>query len=198
MKRFLVLFCVLFTGGRSGSQQLVNAGFEQWDTAGHVFRPVGWSANIAAALYHNPAGIAREGKRSIVVSTWYSYVPGHLFYGNFTDPEHNNWLNLTVPFTGRPARLTGYYRYTHPVHASDKAMGEIMLRNAAGDTMASGRVLLDTASSWRRFAIRLDYRSPGKTAAIAIHFSSWERNGGMNDDSYPNRLYLDELKLEYK
>lgn len=198
MKRGLLFFCLLCAGIAGSSQQLSNAGFEQWDTSGRKLRPLNWSANIDAALHHNPAGMAKKGKNSLVVSTWYSYVPGHLFYGNFTDPDHNNWTNLTVPFSGRPARLTGYYRYTHPVHASDKAMGEIMIRNADGDTVATGRVLLDTASSWRKFVIRLDYRSPGKTAAIAIHFSSWERNGGMNDDSYPNRLYLDELKLEYK
>lgn len=197
-KRILLL--ILLTGFSCllSSQQLSNAGFEQWDTSGRKLRPLDWSANIDAALHHNPAGMAKKGKNSLVVSTWYSYVPGHLFYGNFTDPDHNNWTNLTVPFSGRPARLTGYYRYTHPVHASDKAMGEIMIRNAAGDTLATGKAWLDTATNWRKFSIRLDYRSTAKAAAIAIHFSSWERNGGMNDDSYPNRLYLDVLKLEYQ
>lgn len=178
------------------SQSIINGGFEDWDSTGR--RPVHWSASIDAALYHNPAGMAIEGSKCIVISTWYSYVPGHLFYGQHKNPLYKDWAAYTVPFTGMPVMLTGYYRYTHTVNTDDKATGELMLKTAHGDTLATGRVLLDTSGNWKKFEIPLIYKSTEKAAGIAIHFASVLKGGGMNDDSHPNRLYLDELKMVYK
>lgn len=198
MRQYLVLICFLLLNFAAHSQQLLNSGFEEWDTSGKKLHPSYWSVNIDAALHHNPAGMAKKGKKSIIVSTWYSYVSGHLFYGSFKDPEDDNWMNYTVPFTGKPVKLTGYYRYTHPINETDVAVGEILIKDVAGDTLAIGRVLLDTISHWKKFEIPLSYHSANKAVAIAVHFVSTDKRGGMNNDSYPNRLYLDALKLIYK
>jgi hypothetical protein len=93
--------------------------------------------------------------------------------------------------------LTGYYRYTHTINETDVAVGEILIKDESGDTLAIGRVLLDTVSHWKKFEILLSYHSASKAAAIAVHFISTDKRGGMNNDSYPNRLYLDALKLVY-
>lgn len=195
MKPGLLIYFIGITVSAS-SQQLINGGFEDWDSAGR--RPLHWSVSLEAALYHNPAGMAIEGSNCIVVSTWYSYVPGHLFYGQHNQPHYKDWAMYTVPFAGMPVKLTGYYRYTHTVNTGDKAMGELILKAANGDTLATGRVLLDTSGSWKKFEISIVYRSAGKAAGITIHFASVVKGGGMNDDSYPNRLYLDALQLFYK
>lgn len=197
MKYFL-FFCHLIIAVSARSQQLKNSGFEKWHLRGDKLYPSHWSVDIHAALYHNPAEVAKRGKNSVVISTWYSYVPGHLFYGNFENPDKVNWSANVVPFKGKPAKLSGYYRYTHSVNADDVAIGEVMLKNASGDTLAFSRLLLDTSTHWKKFEIPLIYRSSGKAAAIAIHFVSCDTRAGMNDDNHPNRLYLDELKLLFK
>lgn len=199
MRQHLLFTSFVLLSYAANSQQLSNAGFEEWDTSGKKLNPLHWSVNIDAALHHNPAGVAKKGKKSIIVSTWYSYVPGHLFYGNFKNPDdENNWMNYTVPFTGKPVRLTGYYRYTHTINETDVAVGEILIKDESGDSLAFGRVLLDTISEWKKFEIPLTYHSANKAAAIAVHFISADKRGGMNGDSHTNRLYLDALKLVYE
>ncbi len=181
----------------ANSQQLKNAGFENWKDSSQHLLPSYWSVDLAAALKYSPSPDAQQGKYAVVLSTWYSYVRGHLFYGSHKDP-HKNWTEYTVPFTGKPVKLTGYYRYTDPVNFTDSAGGHILLKDVAGDTLAYGAILLDTAMNWTRFEIPLTYHSNKKARSIAIHFISRENGGGMNDDSYPNRLYLDNFKLRYK
>ncbi len=198
MKIFFAFTIFLLTCLCSKSQQLKNADFERWKDSSKHQLPSHWSVDLNAALMYSPSTNAQQGKYALAISTWYSYVEGHLFYGNHKDPHVENWTDYTVPFTGRPVKLTGWYRYTDPVNPTDSAGGQILLKDIAGDTLAYGAVLLDTAMNWTRFEILLIYHSRKKAASIAIHFISRESGGGMNDDSYPNRLYLDNFKLQYK
>lgn len=198
MSKVIIAAVFLFTGLSLKGQQLINAGFETWSDSSKHFRPFYWSVDMDAALWHNPSHKVKKGKSALILSTWYSYVEGHLFYGSHKDPQEENWTEYTVPFTGRPVRLTGWYRYTHPVIPTDSAGGQIILKDINGDTLAYGAVLLDTTMNWTRFEVPLIYHSVKKAAYIAIHFTSRENGSAMNDDSYPNRLYLDNLKLQYK
>lgn len=175
----------------------MNADFENWKDSSKHYLPLHWSVDLFAALWHNPSNIAQHGKRALVLSTWYSYVEGHLFYGNHHEPVYDNWTDYTVPFSGKPVKLTGWYRYTDPVYFTDSAGGQIILKDITGDTLAYGTVLLDTATNWTKFEIPLAYHTDKKAKSIAIHFISRQIGGGMNNDSYPNRLYLDNFKLIY-
>ena len=198
MKVFFTFPVFLLSHLFSNGQQLKNADFEQWKDSTPYSFPVSWSPGMIAGLTHSPSTQAQQGKYALVLSTWYSYVVGHLFYGNYHEPPYKKWTEYTVPFTARPIKLTGYYRYTDPVNFTDLAGGQIFLKDRNGDTLAYGAVLLDTAINWTRFEIPFTYRSHKKAGSIAIHVSSWETGGGMNDDSYPNRLYLDNFRLLYK
>lgn len=197
MKCILFIAVLLLITHSLKSQQLRNADFELWNDSTRL-TPGYWSVDLEASLYHNPSKTVQHGKHAIVISTWYSYVRGHLFYGSFPKPLYQSWTDFTVPFTGKPLKLTGYYRYTDPVNSWDSAGGQIIIKDVNGDTLAYGSVLLDTAANWTKFEIPLRYYSTKKPSAIAIHFASREGSGGMNDDSYPNRLYLDNFKLIYR
>jgi hypothetical protein len=178
-------------------QQLINADFEQWGDSSKKHLPVNWSPDMIASLWNSPSTNSQHGKYALVLSTWYNYVEGHLHYGKFHEP-YLNWTEYTVPFTGKPLKLTGYYRYTDPVNFTDSAGGQILLKDNKGDTLAYGSVLLDTAINWTRFEISLTYYSDKEARSIAIHFVSRMNGSGMNRESYPNKLYLDNFQLLYK
>jgi len=198
MKIFLLVPAFLFVTLFTNSQQLMNGDFERWRDTAKFLLPFNWSPDLNASLYYSPSSNAQQGKYALILSTWYSYVEGHLHYGNFHEPVHESWTDYTVPFTGKPVMLTGYYRYTDPVNFTDSAGGQVLIKDIKGDTLAYGFVLLDTAINWTKFEIPLIYHSVKPAKSIAIHFTSREAGGGMNDDSYPNRLWLDNLKLLYK
>jgi len=197
MKKLFVIWIILLESLALDSQQLINAGFENWKDSSNQYLPLHWSVDLEAALHHSPSTNAQQGKFAMVLSTWYSYAKGHLFYGNHKE-THRNWAEHTVPFTGRPLKLSGYYRYTDLVNITDSAGGQILLKDVLGDTLAYGEVLLGTAMNWTHFEIPLHYFSNKKTTAISIHFTSREKGSGMNKESYPNRLYLDNFCLLYK
>jgi hypothetical protein len=198
VKKIFSISIFLFFYYDSVSQQLENNSFEAWrDTAGRLY-PKSWSVDAYVALWHSPSKEAHKGKYALVLSTWYSYVEGHLFYGHHQRPYYRNWKDYTVPFEGRPLKLEGYYRYTDPVNYTDSAGGQVLIKDINNDTLAYGSVLLDTASKWKKFEIPLSYFSNFKASSIAIHFTSRESGGGMNDDNNPNRLYLDSFEFIYK
>lgn len=198
MKIIFAFAVFLLTGLSSESQQLKNADFERWGDSSKHHLPSHWSVDQNAALMHSPSTNTQKGKFALVLSTWYSYVEGHLFYGNHHEPYYKNWTDFTVSFTGMPIKLTGWYRYTDPVNFTDSAGGQIIIKDITGDTLAYGSVLLDTAMNWTRFEVPLIYHSDKKAKSIAIHFISRQIGEGLNDDSYPNRLYLDNFQLLYK
>lgn len=198
MKIGFSFFLFLLTGLCSKAQQLMNADFESWKDSSKHNLPLHWSVDMAATLRYSPSTDAQKGKQALVISTWYSYVEGHLFYGNHKEPYFKDWTDYTVPFTGKPIKLTGWYRYTDPVNFTDSAGGQIIIKDITGDTLAYGSVLLDKTMNWTKFEIPLTYHSNKKATSIAIHFISREKGSGMNDDSYPNRLYLDNFQLLYK
>lgn len=175
-----------------------NGGFEKWKTVSNQQVPLDWSVSTVAALHHSPADSAREGKKALVLSTWYSYVEGHLFYGNHQKPNHRNWMAHTVPFASKPRELQGWYKYTHTVNPDDSAAGRIIIKDSNEDSLAYGQVFFAPTDTWTLFRIPLMYFSEKTPKKIAIYFTSAVAGRGMNDDSYPNRLYLDGIKFIYK
>jgi hypothetical protein len=196
MKRLLTAFCFLVPVAVQ-SQQLVNGNFEQWkDSAGYI-RPVGWTPSIFAALAHSPGTEAYRDSFSLVLSSWYMYVPGHLFYGNHKNPYYKEWTRYNVDCQSIPLSLTGMYRYVQTVTPSHRAAGRLIILDPAGDTLAYGSLLLGISENWKSFEIPVNQIREGKPARLAILFTSTE-DDGMNEDSNPNRLFLDDLQLVFK
>lgn len=197
MRKALSLICWFFAGVSAAQEQILNGGFEHWkDSLNHRF-PQHWSVQMVAALYHSPSDSAWEGKKALVLSTWYSYVEGHLFYGEHGNPDHRNWTQHTVPFFGRPEKLAGWFRYTNTVNPDDSAAGHVLLLTENNDTLAYGQTFFPSENKWTRFEIPLLYFSAKPARKTAIYFTSAVRGRGMNDDNYPNRLYLDGLEFVY-
>lgn len=198
MTRLAILIICISIASISAGQQLINGGFEKWAVATRTIKAVGWSNDLQAALYHSPGRDAVKDSFALVLSTWYSYVEGHLFYGEHNDPDYQHWTNYTVPFKWKPDKLTGYFRYTDPVNETDSAGCSIIIKDIVGDTLAFAEMKFDTTKNWTLFEIPLHYYKGRKDpATIAIHFVSRVNGAGMNHDSYPNRLWLDELKFIY-
>lgn len=198
MKYILLILFILIAPRMTAQEQLKNGGFEQWkDSAGTKF-PLHWSVDMYTSLIRGPSDSAAEGKKALVLSTWYNYVEGSLFYGDHQRPFKARWMNYAVPFNDKPGKLTGMYRYTHPVNETDSAGGKILIKDAAGDTLAYGEVLLDTSANWTAFEIPLKYFSKKKASSIVIYFTSRERGHGLNEDTNPNCLFLDDLELVYR
>lgn len=198
MKKGLLFILWCCATGAIAQKQLLNGGFENWkDTAGGMI-PLHWSVEMVAALRHSPSASAREGEKALILSTWYSYVEGHLFYGDHPKPDHEKWTDYTVPFKGKPRKLSGWFRYTHPINPGDSAGCRVLIKDRNDDTLAYGHHLFPVTQHWTVFELPLMYFSSKPANKIAIYFTSAEGGGGMNDDSYPNRLYLDGLKFVYR
>lgn len=193
---YLILF-FFSCAGLAAQENLKNGGFEAWKDSADDKLPVNWSADMIAALWLGPSDSAKEGEKALVLSTWYTYVEGSLFYGEHARPRRDSWTNYTVSFQSRPEKLAGWYRYTHPVNDTDAAGAKIIIKDHSGDTLAYGDALLDTSVHWQPFEIPIRYFSNKPASAIAIIFTSREKGGGLNEDNNPNRLYLDHLRLVY-
>lgn len=199
MKPLFILLISLSSSLFSAGQQLRNSNFETWvDSVGQLF-PDGWTADQRASIWLSPSTNVRQGTYSLVLSTWYSYVEGHLFYGIHQKPFGKNWKDYAVPFESRPLKLSGFYRYIDLVNPTDSAMGELLIKDMAGDTVAYGNIFFKGTENWKKFEIPLTYHPGREPASIAIHFVSNVHSAGLKEDnSYPNRLYLDHFKLLYK
>ena len=197
--RKVLLFLFWYSSLAAAAQkQLLNGGFEKWKDTGGGRTPLHWSVEMAAALQHSPSDSAREGEKALILSTWYSYVEGHLFYGDHQQPDHEKWTDYTVVFKRKPRKLSGWFRYTHPINPNDSASCRVLIKDRKDDTLAYGYRLFPVTQKWTAFEIPLMYFSSKPANKIAIYFTSAEGGGGMNDDSYPNRLYLDGLKFVYR
>ncbi len=190
------------------AQQAPNSGMETW-TTGSFSNPEFWDTPnqettsipfVGAAVVtkstgaHSGSWCAKlESKNFILVS-----VPGLMTLADFNVNTSTMEFSLTggTPFTGRPEKFTGYYKYS-PQGGDTCAIGAIFYKHNPGgwqDTIGIAFFLeSNTVSSWTKFEAYVDWftsEDPDTMNILASTAMGLETTAG-------STLYIDDLEFDY-
>lgn len=118
-------------------------------------------------------------------------------------------LDCGISFASRPSSLTFKYKYLNK-NSEDKGYAEIWVKDASGNILASGNLLLEPASSYQDKTIQLNYKAgAAKGAKLYIKFlSTYDKKflvKSLDNISFPSigskligsQLYIDDITLNY-
>ena len=132
------------------------------------------------------------------------FAAGNLFTGKFIKVDGTNGiLNFGQPFTGRPTKLKGYYKYTTAPITDLPAEGSqdyTRFQNYKGkpDTCAIYIALGDwTVTEYKKFELNLDYRATNRVPTYIVIVCSASKYGDYFVGGRGSTLYVDEFSLDY-
>lgn len=201
-----ILGCVLVISLQA--QQAPNSGMETW-TTGSFSNPQFWDTPnqettaipfVGSAVVtkssgaHSGSWCAKlESKNFILFS-----VPGLMTLANFSVNTTTLEFSLTggTPFTGRPEKFTGYYKYS-PQGGDTCAIGAIFYKHNPGgwqDTIGLAFFLeSNTVSNWTKFEAYVDWFTteiPDTMNILVSTAMGLETTAG-------STLFIDDLEFDY-
>jgi hypothetical protein len=198
MKRvFTVLGALLLL--TNAKAQLLNGGFETWETTGSNVYPSGWRL-LPGSMQWERVTDAHTGSYAVKVSVWYYY----------TDTKVEQW----APISNRPTALTGWYRYTENtiknqvtgLTTDDTAFAVVYLTKwntttLTADTVGSGKLELLGSASYKYFSCPITYSSAATPDTVVVSMDpSMMRNGGNYfspaASGYNSYLTVDDIALQ--
>lgn len=198
MKRvFTVLGALLLL--TNAKAQLLNGGFETWETTGSQVYPTGWQL-LPGSMQWERVTDAHTGSYGVKVSVWYYY----------TDTKVEQW----APISDRPTALTGWYKYTENIiknqetglTTDDTAFAVVYLTkwNTATlttDTVGRGKLNLLGSATYKYFSCPITYSSAATPDTVVVSMDpSMMRNGGnyfsTAASGYNSYLTVDDIALE--
>lgn len=201
MKRSL--FILLLFPALSFSQ-LLNGGMENYAFGSDTI-PQDWSVDSYWSTRVGQSTDAHGGNFSFAINTWYNYSPGMMVNGTAPSPSLLfDWVLAGTPISYKPARLSGFYKYTDTV-PGDSAIVKVLLKkwNASLnkiDSLAFGTKKLSFAGSWTQFDLDINDLAPGiNPDSLVIFFMTFDYLAGIQgpcNASDCRFLYLDDLSLE--
>lgn len=187
------------------------------DDGGHsgkcaILCTVGWGSGNTAVSSKGGSGVMKYADAGLL----------HLGSSRTTRPsgvgDHNGTLdtsdlNCGIAFGSRPSSIGFWYKYS-PKNGSDKGLVEYWLKDAAGNTIASGSQALSAASGWTQANVPITYPwDCAKGAKIYIKFLSTNDAGFLtqSDSNFSgpgfanvttgrflgSQLYIDDITLNY-
>ncbi|HBS87200.1 MAG: hypothetical protein A2W91_03195 [Bacteroidetes bacterium GWF2_38_335] len=206
MKKIFTLFFALTTlyFVSFGQVDVDNGGFENWTSFSGYEDPTGWdSPNFEAAYassfvvskstdaYEGTFSVKLESKTVIMF-----VVPGVIVNGDFSYNISAGTADVSGgdPYTQRPEKLTGWYKYTPASGDSCTIVAGLMKRidGITRDTVGSAVFSAKTAvSTWTYFEVPFDYNSLDNPDSILIAATSTDYTNAMAGST----LYLDKLQL---
>lgn len=181
---------LLSTSGAVG-QGVPNAGFEEWKESGkeppfNWQEPTGWVSTNAMTEF-STAGVykvstSRSGTYACNLRTLNIFgteVPAAIVTGNPTLNFSTYSVDIMsggTPFTTRPDKLAGYYRF-NSASDGDAGFAVVILKkyNAAmerADTVGIGTGRLEKAEVFTQFSIPIEYKSSEQPDSIVVAFLS--------------------------
>lgn len=135
------------------------------------------------------------------------FIAGELFLGN-----HDNGAEYGIDFSSRPSAVKFSYKYS-PYKSGENGTADVWVKDAAGNIIASGTLVLGLQSAYKEETIPLTYvRGTAKAATMCIKFrctnvanealnSSYvtaSKTVGVLTESYHGaELYIDDVELAY-
>lgn len=192
------------TTSGSISQEILNAGFENWDTTNV---PTSWSVSSGMISQSTDS---HSGSYAALIWTWYISISELLVNGNYSPSFKYEIYKAGTPSSVKPASLHGVYKYTD-VAPGDSAVAIVLLKKYNSmqskiDTIGYGIKLLGPVNTYTTFQVDIVDMQPSVTPdSIVIAFSSSGNflksspvdikfcDGNTGNCSY---LYIDELSLK--
>ncbi|MBL7800565.1 MAG: T9SS type A sorting domain-containing protein [Chitinophagales bacterium] len=195
----LLLCCGLF------AQQLNNAGFENWTTAGNgTSTPDNWSSWEKAI--GAPLGLAtkdtadkKEGLASIKIKTdsiqagpSKRLIPGFVHYGSVAYAPPAPLQFLESAFAYKPDTIFFWYKYAPA--GNDTALINLTASGPSGSLLNGGFLLTGTAGLWlQTYAVLTPNYAAGTVDSFSVMFSS-SKGGGVKGSV----LHVDGVRFGYK
>jgi hypothetical protein len=205
----LVLIIVAAAFHATAQDTIVNRGMEHWTDYGNYEEPDNWqTANGALANIpgntqftvvksSNPhTGDYAARLENLHYTVLGQAVPGVMTNGRFDlSPSFEPVFNGGQPFSSRPERITGHYRYL-PKGSDTCAIFGVLTRydtmSNTRDTIAFGAFLgSDTAQTYEEFKLHFNYYSPLDPDTLLVVATS-----SVKMDPPPNSILLiDDLAI---
>lgn len=159
MKPILCIFpFVLFACALSA--QIPNGDFETWTDEGDYHTPTGWrssnesSGSLPGGVAVMPDLAAHTGNLAAMVRTVSVGVTGELYAGVLTNGSLDTLSKHGEPITYKPAKITGYYKYT--AAPNDSAILYLYMNRFSSvlndeELVAGASVVLGAANTWTYF-----------------------------------------------
>lgn len=192
MKRLLSLLLAL--GALTCSAQFPhNGGFEDSVQVSGGYIPADWTVDGFGFGYTNDA---HSGSKAASIWNWYYYSRGWIVNG----VTQSGFSGGGMPVISNPSVLNGWYKYVYGDNqgAADSAVVEVLVSNAAFDTLAWSVLHLGPTATYEPFSMPIQYRVFGETADTAMVRFKSSINGFCSNASNGTCLYLtvDDLQME--
>ncbi|MGB1206210.1 MAG: PCMD domain-containing protein [Chitinophagales bacterium] len=217
MKRQIMLILCLFFAFQSyltAQSEYENKDFEEWtyDTAGEYYEPNGYWATINPISKLGPfAPVTTFRETEDVYSGTYAVklvtgtfgtlpVAGTLATGYFDSSVliPTNALKIGVPFTEKPIKISGYYKYL-PENGDSAVIVSRLSKYIDGEQVIlaeAGFLIEETVNEYTYFEAEYEYFSSEMPDSMMTIFTS---SAGAADfvAAEGSTLYIDEIALEY-
>lgn len=208
MRNFLLIFCCFFAQTTVWSQtEIPNASFEDWTSATNYDNPNNWTTlNVLAAL--GAPAVASKSTDAVsgnfalkleTVSFFGNKIPGLCYLGeyeiNLLDPASGTLFGK--PFTGRPSRLVGAYKYVPVGNDVGGVSLQLWRTNPATgkrDTIGQATLTAETTTGYQNFDLPIEYTATDAPDSISIVIVSSANEGQYQVGS---AIYVDDLQLVY-
>lgn len=218
-KHLLSLTALLFIGIFTQAQNdIPNQSFESWDADTSVMQviywsPVNWStpnefialAGMADKLVvtydleaYTGDTCARLESKEITIFTFSMVAPGTITLGTFNIDKINFTGSVSggIPFTQKPTKMKGYWKYT-PVE-SDSGMAAVILtkwntETSTRDTIGEGLLTINReVSEWTEFEVEIGYMIDEDPDTMNVIMMSSDIMNGFEG----SLMLVDDLSLE--
>ena len=187
----------------SFSQEILNPGFENWDTTNV---PTNWSVRSGSISQSTDS---YSGSYAALIWTWYISITELLVNGDYSATGLKFKIHEAgTPTSVKPAYLQGIYKYTD-VAPGDSAVAIVLLKKYDSiqskiDTIGYGIKLLGPVNTYTTFQVDIVDLQPSVTPdSMVIAFSSsgnfLKSNVGdlkICDSGSCSYLYIDALSLK--
>lgn len=212
LRNFFTLIVLGFAGlSLSAQTPIPNGDFEAWSADGlNLFEEPssGWWATLnPLRQLGGPVTVARSsdahgGSYSAVLTTsQYGtlLVPGILLSGGFDLLAAPNYFTRGQPYTDRPDRFQGWYKFA-PANGDSAAIAVQLMRwnsqTSQRDTIGEvGLVIRQAVNSWTQFDLPILYFSTDQPDSIIVVATS--SADGANFNGQPgSKLWVDDLSMQ--
>lgn len=184
----------------SNSQEILNAGFENWDTTNI---PMNWTL-MSNSEAIGQSTVSYSGAYAVVIWKWYYYGNQILLNGSLTPFGPANIIKAGTPISFKPIQLSGFYKYQDVAPLGDTAKVIVLLKKYDTvqnkiDTVGYGMKLLGPVNAYSPFQVDITDMLPSvapDSIVIAFFASATYNDCDYNGNGDCSYLYIDELSLK--
>lgn len=206
MIRHFIILVFFISSTVLSAQENFNLNFEVWSNTGQFENPDYWDTSNETFFIGTYVPVTKETGaydgsyavklKSTFISPVGSTLIGVITLGEFEVNTYTQKAKVTggKAYTKRPAKLTGYYKYSPNSTDSCGVLVDLFKYNSSTekrDTIGSGVLKSGAVANWTYFEILIDYKSVENPDSINIIALSSDTSNILPEST----LWLDKLAL---